>query len=83
MSRLILPLPAIQTAKKVIAQINPFVPRTHGDGIIHIKNIDCAIAVDAPIHLHEITPISKIEKQIGKHVADLIEDGATLQNGDW
>lgn len=74
-------LPAIQTAKKVIAQINPKVPRTHGDGIIHIKNIDCAIEVDSPIHLHEVTEISKIEQQIGKNVANLIEDGATLQMG--
>lgn len=74
-------LPAIQTAKKVIAQINPKVPRTHGDGIIHIKNIDCAVEVDPPIHLHDITPISEIEQQIGKQVAGLIEDGATLQMG--
>lgn len=74
-------LPAIQTAKKVIAQINPFVPRTHGDGIIHIKNIDCAIEVNTPIHTHGISPISEIELQIGKHVAGLIEDGATLQMG--
>lgn len=74
-------LPAIQTAKKVIAQINPFVPRTHGDGIIHIKNIDCAVEVNAPIHTHEITPISETEQQIGRHVAGLIEDGATLQMG--
>jgi len=74
-------LPAIQTAKKVIAQINTFVPRTHGDGIIHIKNIDCAIEVNTPIHTHAISPISKIEQQIGKNVAGLIEDGATLQMG--
>lgn len=74
-------LPAIQAAKKVIAQINPFVPRTHGDGIIHIKNIDCAVEVNAPIHTHEITAISETEQQIGRHVAGLIEDGATLQMG--
>ncbi len=74
-------LPAIQTAKKVIAQINPKVSRTHGDGIIHIKNIDCAIEVDSPIHVHKVTEISKIEQQIGKNVANLIEDGATLQMG--
>ncbi|QLG45959.1 acetyl-CoA hydrolase/transferase family protein [Costertonia aggregata] len=74
-------LPAIQTAKKVIAQINPSVPRTHGDGIIHIKNIDCAIQMNAPIHTHGISPISETEQQIGKHVAGLIEDGATLQMG--
>lgn len=74
-------LPAIQTAKKVIAQINPCVPRTHGDGIIHIKNIDCAIEVNTPIHIHDLTATSKTEEQIGKHVAQLIEDGATLQMG--
>lgn len=74
-------LPAIQKAKKVIAQINPLVPRTHGDGIIHSSNIDFAISVDTPIHTHGITPISEIEQKIGKHVAGLIEDGATLQMG--
>lgn len=74
-------LPAVQMAKKVIAQINPFVPRTHGDGIIHIKNIDCAVEINTPIHTHGISPISEIEQQIGKHVAALIEDGATLQMG--
>ncbi|MDO6490472.1 MAG: acetyl-CoA hydrolase/transferase C-terminal domain-containing protein [Cellulophaga sp.] len=74
-------LPAIQTAKKVIAQINPCVPRTHGDGIIHIRDIDCAVEVNTPIHTHGITPISNIEQEIGKHVAGLIEDGATLQMG--
>ena len=74
-------LPAIQTAKKVIAQINPYVPRTHGDGIIHIDNIDSAVEVNAPIHTHDSTAISAIEQQIGKYVAELIEDGATLQMG--
>ncbi|TVZ07573.1 acyl-CoA hydrolase [Cellulophaga sp. RHA_52] len=74
-------LPAIQTAKKVIAQINPCVPRTHGDGIIHIKDIDCAVEVNTPIHTHGVSSISNIEQQIGKHVAGLIEDGATLQMG--
>lgn len=74
-------LPAIQTAKKVIAQINPQVPRTHGDGIIHISRIFAATEVDTPIHSHEMEAPSEIEKQIGKHVAELIEDGATLQMG--
>lgn len=74
-------LPAIETAKKVIAQINPFVPRTHGDGIIHIKDIDCAIEVESPIHIHGVTEVTPVEAEIGKHVADLIEDGATLQMG--
>lgn len=74
-------LPAIQTAKKVIALVNPQVPRTHGDGIIHVSRITAAVEIDAPIHSHAPAPPSEIEKQIGKHVAELVEDGATLQMG--
>lgn len=74
-------LPAIQTAKKVIAQINPRVPRTHGDGIIHISRIYAAIELDEPIFSTLITEPTEIEQQIGRHVAGLIEDGATLQMG--
>ncbi|CAL2101039.1 4-hydroxybutyrate coenzyme A transferase [Tenacibaculum sp. 190130A14a] len=74
-------LPAIQTAKVVVAQINPNVPRTHGDGIIHIKNIDYAVEVNSPIHESITGTPSEIESQIGKHVAELIDDGATLQMG--
>ena len=74
-------LPAIQTAKTVIAQINPNVPRTHGDGIIHINKIDYAIETDELIHGSIAGTPSDIELKIGKHVAGLIDDGATLQMG--
>ncbi len=74
-------LPAIQTAKKVIAQINPRVPRTHGDGVIHISRIFAAIELDEPIYTTLVTEPTEIEQQIGRHVAGLIEDGATLQMG--
>ena len=74
-------LPAIQTSKKVIAQINPQVPRTHGDGIIHKDSIHLAIEVDEPIHVAPSAQITALEHQIGKNVSELIEDGATLQLG--
>ena len=74
-------LPAIQTAKTVIAQVNPNVPRTHGDGIIHINNIDYAVETNELIHSSLTGDPSEIELQIGKHVAGLIDDGATLQMG--
>ena len=74
-------LPAIESANKVIAQINPNVPRTHGDGVIHISQIDAAIEVDLPIYSTEISEPTDIEKKIGAHVAGLVEDGATLQMG--
>lgn len=74
-------LPAIQTAKKVIAQINPNVPRTHGDGIIHTSQIDFAVEVDEPVFSSHISIPTDTDLKIGKHVAELIEDGATLQMG--
>lgn len=74
-------LPAVENARYVIAQINPQVPRSHGDGIIHKSRIDFAVEIDQPIHRHQAPVISEIEDRIGFHVADLIEDGATLQMG--
>jgi acyl-CoA hydrolase len=74
-------LPAIEMAKIVIAQINPQVPRTHGDGIIHIKNINYAIEVDTPIHRSKLVPATEVEEAIGRNVASLVDDGATLQMG--
>lgn len=74
-------LPAIQTAKTVVALINPRVPRTHGDGIIHIRNINFAVQIDRPIHETPMGTPNEIEKTIGRHVANLVEDGATLQLG--
>ena len=74
-------IPAIQKAKKVIAQVNPQVPRTHGDGIIHKNKIDYAFETDEPIHSHPMGEISELEHHIGRNVAELIEDGATLQLG--
>jgi len=72
---------AVQMAKYVIAQINPKMPRTHGDGLIHISEINYAIHVDEP--LHEFNPGLPSDKEmiIGQYVADLIEDGSTLQMG--
>ncbi|NVN17963.1 4-hydroxybutyrate CoA-transferase [Muricauda sp. HICW] len=74
-------LPAVRTAKKIVAQINPKVPRTHGTGIVHIDEIEFAIEVDRPIHQHDPTQPSEVEQEIGRHVASLIDDGATLQMG--
>ncbi len=74
-------LPAIQTAKIIVALVNPQVPRTHGDGIIHFSNIDFAVMTDAPIHESHMGTPTQIEETIGRNVAELVEDGATLQMG--
>lgn len=72
---------AVKTAKYVIAQINPNVPRTHGDGIIHVKTLHAAIECEDPLYEMTLKPISPTEQKIGRFVAELVEDGATLQMG--
>ncbi len=72
---------AVNNAKTVIAQINPNMPRTHGDGIIHKSMIDIAVEVDHALPEHAPSKLSELELKIGKHCAELIEDGATLQMG--
>jgi 4-hydroxybutyrate CoA-transferase len=74
-------------AKNIIAQINPNMPRTYGDSFIHINKINYIVEVNDPIKElpqveNDLTPeIEKIYSKIGKYVADLIEDGSTLQLG--
>jgi acyl-CoA hydrolase len=73
---------AVDTAKIIIAQVNPQMPRTHGDGFIHIDRIDMLVEHESA--LPEVDYSSKISgavEQIGKNVASLIDDGATLQMG--
>ncbi len=72
---------AAKNAQYVIAEINPQMPRTWGDGIIHISKIDKVVAVDRPLPEHILPAPTDIEIQIGKLVAELVENGATLQMG--
>jgi 4-hydroxybutyrate CoA-transferase len=72
---------AVQTARTVIAQVNPRMPRTHGDGIIHEDDIDFFVPVDDPIHELPVTPLTDEVKAIGRHCAELVDDGACLQLG--
>lgn len=74
-------LAAIENANHVIAQINPQMPRTHGDGIIHISELDYFVEVDEPIHEVEWKETSGVEHKIGAFIAEMIEDKSTLQMG--
>ena len=74
-------LAAAQTAKVVIAEINPNMPRTHGDSFIHMSKIHAAVESDRPLPEVVLPPPSDEEVQIGRYIAELVEDGATLQMG--
>ena len=73
---------AVDTARHVIAQVNPRMPRTHGDSFLHVREIDAMVW-----HEMELPELSydggagPIVEKIAGHVASLIEDGATLQLG--
>lgn len=74
-------LGALDSAKLVLAQINPQMPRTHGDGLIHMGRIDAWTEVDAALPEHQPPALDAAQRQIGQHCASLIEDGSTLQMG--
>lgn len=73
---------AVDTAKTIIAVVNPKMPRTHGDGMIHINRIHYFVHHDEDLLTIDYgSKVSDVEMQIGKNVAELIDDGATLQMG--
>ena len=74
-------LAAIDNAKHVIAQVNPKMPRTHGDGIIHISELDSFIEVESDIPEVILGEPSEVEGKIADYIANMIEDGSTLQMG--
>ncbi|MDX1671109.1 MAG: acetyl-CoA hydrolase/transferase C-terminal domain-containing protein [Balneolaceae bacterium] len=72
---------AMQTANKVIAQVNPRMPRTHGDSMVHVRRIDAMIEHETDLPTYVVDPPGDIERRIGQYCAELIDDGATLQMG--
>jgi len=72
---------AVQTAKYVIAQVNPNMPRTHGDGLIHVNQINALVEVDDELPEQIVPEPDEAELRIGQFCAELIDDGATLQMG--
>jgi len=73
---------AVREAKKVIAQVNPKVPRTLGDSAIHYSNFAAMVWYEEALPTVDYgSKSNEITDQIGKNVAELIEDGSTLQAG--
>lgn len=73
---------AIDSAKSIIAVVNPKMPRTHGDGMIHVQRIDKMIWHEEELLTIDYgSKVTDVERQIGKNVAELIDDRSTLQMG--
>lgn len=72
---------AAESAKVVIAEVNARMPRVLGDCFIHVRDIDMLVPSDVPIlEAPQGTP-DELSQRIGRHIANLVEDDATLQLG--
>jgi len=72
---------AIEAADKVVCQINPNMPRTHGDGFLGCHLFDTVVELDTPVAEHQPPPQTDITRKIGQRIADLVEDRSCLQMG--
>ena len=73
---------AVNMAKYVVAQVNPQVPRTHGDSLIHASRFHAMVYANEPLHEASFgEKVGKDEMKIAEHIAGLIEDRSTLQMG--
>ena len=72
---------ATNASRVIIAQVNPKVPKVHGDAYIHVSKIHHAIEVTENLHTSSQVALSNEELRIGKNISEIIEDGSTLQMG--
>ncbi|KAI0237031.1 4-hydroxybutyrate coenzyme A transferase [Lamellibrachia satsuma] len=73
---------AVQNAKYIIALVNPNMPRTFGDGVIHMSHCDVVVTGTDPLPVTSPHGASEEEEQIGRLISEnLVQDGATLQMG--
>lgn len=72
---------ATDVARLVIAEINEQMPRTHGNNVLPFRRIHAFIHTHRPLHEHHAEPETPIEAEIGALIANLVQDGSTLQTG--
>jgi acyl-CoA hydrolase len=72
---------AVECADHVIAQVNPRMPRTLGDALLSVDDIDALVETEDELHEVPIPQLSDTDRSIGNFIAGMIDDGATLQMG--
>ncbi|MDE6318030.1 MAG: 4-hydroxybutyrate CoA-transferase [Muribaculaceae bacterium] len=72
---------AVECARTIIAQINPMMPFTYGDSVIHISKIDALVKVSDPLAQTPDVEPTEAERAVGNFIAEHIKDGSTLQVG--
>jgi acyl-CoA hydrolase len=72
---------AVESARKVIAQVNEKMPRVLGDSFVHVSRVDKIVEVSEDLPELEMDEFTEVERKIGQYIAEQIEDGSTLQLG--
>ncbi len=72
---------AVENASLVIAQVNPRMPRTHGNSFIHVYDLDVLVPADTPILEVHPPAVTETTRQIAENLSALIDDGSTLEIG--
>lgn len=72
---------AVENASRVIAQVNAFMPRIHGETFVHIRDVDFLVPHDEPLLEYKARVPDDIAGRIGNHVSRIVEDGDTIQVG--
>src|SRR5207244_8912283 len=74
--------PAIlSVVRMVIAEVNPAMPRTHGESFVHLDRFDAMVDVDVPVTEYLHPKIGEVAERVARYIASIIEDGSTLQIG--
>ncbi|MDO5785205.1 MAG: acetyl-CoA hydrolase/transferase C-terminal domain-containing protein [Eubacteriales bacterium] len=71
----------VKSAKTVIAEVNPNMPRTFGESFVHVSEIDAFIQSWEPLPESAPPNITEEDEKIGRYIADLVRDGDCLQLG--
>src|SRR6516164_2272098 len=74
--------PAIlSVARTAIAEVNPAMPRTHGESLVHLDRFDALVEVEVPVAEYVHPEIGEIAQRVARYIASIIDDGSTLQIG--
>ena len=72
---------AVEAARLVVAQVNAFMPRVHGETFLSLQDIDFLVPHDEPLLEFDSKVPDEVARRVGGHVAQIIDDGDTLQVG--
>jgi acyl-CoA hydrolase/GNAT superfamily N-acetyltransferase len=71
----------LSVARRVIAEVNPAMPRTHGESFVHVERFDALVEVDTPVAEYRHADTGEVAQRVARYIASIIDDGATLQIG--